>query len=78
MHNVEMALLTEEIEDFKRDNVEKTGNSLSSYIDDTMKVGDLLSLDYSEAIILVHDALRQDVKGLPMGCFLLATSIVSA
>ena len=77
MHNVEMALLTEEIEDFKRDNVEKTGNSLSSYIDDTMKVGDLLSLDYSEAIILVHDALRQDVKGLPMGCFLLATRIIS-
>ena len=76
MHNVEMALLTEEIEDFKRDNVEKTGNSLSSYIDDTMKVGDLLSLDYSEAIILVHDALRQDVKGLPMGCFLLATRII--
>ena len=71
-----MALLNKEIEDFKRGNVEKTGNSLSSYIDDTMKVGDLLSLDYSEAIILVHDALRQDVRGLPMGCFLLATRII--
>ena len=35
-----------------------------------------MSLDYSEAIILVHDALRQDVKGLPMGCFLLATRII--
>ncbi len=71
-----MALLNEEIEDFEKDSGEKTGNSLSSYVDDTMKVGDLLSLDYSEAIILVHDALRQDVKGLPMGCFLLATRTI--
>ena len=71
-----MALLNEEIEDFEKDSGEKNGNSLSSYVDDTMKVGDLLSLDYSEAIILVHDALRQDVKGLPMGCFLLATRTI--
>lgn len=69
-------MLNEEIEDFEKDSGEKTGNSLSSYVDDTMKVGDLLSLDYSEAIILVHDALRQDVKGLPMGCFLLATRTI--
>ena len=71
-----MALLNEEIENFEKDSTEKTGNSLSFYVDDTMKVGDLLSLDYSEAVILVHDALRQDVKGLPMGCFLLATRII--
>ena len=35
--------------------------------------GDLLALDYSEAIILAHDAWQQNVGGLPLGCFLLAT-----
>ena len=46
---------------------------MAAYVDDSMRVGDLLSLDYGEAIILVHDALRQEVGGLPMGCFVLAT-----
>ena len=36
-------------------------------------VGDLLSLGYSEATVLVHDAARQKVGGLPLGCFLVAT-----
>lgn len=48
---------------------------LSSFIDETTKVGDLLDLDYDEATVLVHDTLRQQVGGLPMGCFLLASRI---
>ncbi len=71
-----MDLLNQEAEGFEQERAEEAGGKLSSYIDETTKVGDLLSLDYSEAIILVHDALRQEVKGLPMGCFLLATRIV--
>ena len=70
-----MALLDEEIRDFEKTGSEEAGSKLSSYIDEKTRVGDLLSLDYSEATILVHDALRQGVKGLPMGCFLLATRI---
>lgn len=39
------------------------------------QVGDLLKLDYSEAMIVVHDKLRQEVGGLPLGCFLIATRV---
>ena len=70
-----MALLDEEIKDFEKTGSEEAGSKLSSYIDKKTRVGDLLSLGYSEATILVHDALRREVKGLPMGCFLLATRI---
>lgn len=59
----------------KEEAAEEAGGELSSYIDETTMVGDLLSLDYLEATVLVHDALRQEVGGLPMGCFLLATRI---
>ena len=39
------------------------------------QVGDLLQLDYNEATIVVHDRLRRDVGGLPLGCFLVATRV---
>ena len=68
-------LLAQEVADLKKEDAEKAGGKLSSYIDETTMVGDLLSLDYLEATVLVHDALRQNVGGLPMGCFLLATRI---
>ncbi|MDE0554802.1 MAG: hypothetical protein OXI24_11330, partial [Candidatus Poribacteria bacterium] len=71
-----MDLFNREIKELKQENAEEVGGKLSSYIDEKEKVGDLLSLNYSEAIILVHDALRQEVGGLPMGCFLLATRMV--
>ena len=67
--------LNEEVEQFEREKTEEAGSRLASYIDDDTRVGDLLALDYSEAIILVHDLLRQEVGGLPMGCFLLATRV---
>ena len=35
-------------------------------------VGDLIRMDFSEAHVLVHDALRQQVAGVPHGCLLLA------
>ena len=51
------------------------GEKLASMIRAEDNVGDLLSLNYDTATILVHDSLRQKVKGLPMGCFLIATRI---
>ena len=68
-----MDLLNREAETLEQESAKEAGRKLASSIDETIRVGDLLSLDYSEAIILVHDALRQEVRGLPMGCFLLAT-----
>lgn len=48
---------------------------LISLLDLERYVGDLISMDYSTAEILVHDRLRQDVGGVPHGCLLLATRV---
>ncbi len=70
-----MDLFSQEVEELKEETAEEAGSKLSSYVDAAARVGDLLSLDYLEATVLVHDALRQETGGLPMGCFLLATRI---
>ena len=70
-----MDILNQQARELKQEKAEEAGSKLLSYINDKTQVGDLLSLNYSEAIVLVHDALRQEVGGLPMGCFLLATRI---
>ena len=70
-----MDLFNQEAEEFKEETAEVAGGKLSSYVDEEARVGDLLLLDYLEATVLVHDALRQEAGGLPMGCFLLATRI---
>lgn len=63
-------LLKKNIADIKKEDLR-----LWSFISNDSIVGDLLSLNYKEAVILVHDSLRQNVGGLPMGCFLLATRL---
>lgn len=70
-----MSVLNNEVEDLKNESAELFGHKLSSFVSESARIGDLLSLDYTEAVVLVHDALRQSVNGLPMGCFLLATRI---
>ncbi len=70
-----MDLFNQEAKELKEETAKEAGGELSSYVGEATRIGDLLSLDYSEAIVLVHDALRQEVGGLPMGCFLLATRI---
>ena len=69
------SVLNQELNDLEQNQAEEAGAKLITFIEETTRVGDLLSLDYSEATILVHDALRQQVGGLPMGCFLLASRI---
>lgn len=49
------------------------GQLLSSMVKRDRQVGDILKIDYGEAVMVVHDHLRQNVGGLPLGCFLLAT-----
>ncbi len=48
---------------------------LVSFIDLERYVGDLISMDYNTAEVLIHDRLRQDVGGVPHGCLLLASRI---
>lgn len=73
-----MALINQEAKDFEGSRAEEAGGQLASWIKEDERVGDLLSLDYTEATVLVHDAQRQEVGGLPMGCFLLATRVEPA
>jgi hypothetical protein len=49
------------------------GKSLSSLVEEETLVGELLSINFSEAQVLVHDYMRQRVRGLPHGSFLVAT-----
>lgn len=48
---------------------------LLSLLDDDRQVGDLIRMDFGTAEVLVHDALRQQVGGVPHGCLLLATRL---
>lgn len=48
---------------------------LIDFLDPNRNVGDLISMDYDTAEVLIHDRLRQDVGGVPHGCLLLATRI---
>lgn len=50
---------------------------LASFIEQDRYVGDLISMDYGTAEVLIHDRLRQDVGGVPHGCLLLATRVRS-
>lgn len=68
-------MLNKEALDHESQSAEEAGVRLSSMIGEGDNVGDLLSLNYDEAVVLVHDFLRKRVGGLPMGCFLLATRL---
>ncbi len=68
-------MLDREIQDFHDEQEASYGSRLAASIKEEEVVGELLSLDYDEARILVHDEARQRVGGVPMGCFLVATRI---
>lgn len=48
---------------------------LAGLLDRSRICGDLLSLDYSMATVLIHDKLRADVGGVSKGCFLIASRL---
>ena len=47
-------------------------------VDPDQYIGDLITLDYDHADILVHDTHRNRTNGLPHGCLLIATRITPA
>ena len=53
----------------------RAGRDLALRLDAERQVGDLLKLDYSEAVVVVHDHLKAKVGGLPLGTFLLSTRV---
>ena len=51
---------------------------LGDIVQSSRLVGDLISMDYDTAEILVHDSMKQEVGGVPHGCLLVATRIKPA
>ena len=47
-------------------------SDIGTLLDADCQVGDLIRMDFGEAHVLVHDAMRQQVGGVPHGCLLLA------
>ena len=50
----------------------RAGADLARRLVPDRQVGDLLKLDYNEALVVIHDHLKAKVGGLPLGTFLLA------
>lgn len=48
---------------------------LHGFLTEKQCVGDIISMDYDTAEVLIHDRLRRDVGGVPHGCLLLATRL---
>ena len=53
----------------------RAGADLAARLTSDRQVGDLLRLDYNEAIVVVHDHLKAKVGGLPLGTFLIASRL---
>lgn len=53
----------------------EAGRVLQDLLDADLCIGDLLSLNYQDAQVLVHDYARQKVRGLPHGSFLVASRL---
>ena len=61
--------------DWQADRTKAAVKQLTSLVDPTRYVGDLISLEYGSANILIHDYHKSKVSGIPHGCLLLATRI---
>ncbi len=49
---------------------------LCNLLDTDACIGDLLSINYQDAQVLVHDYAREKVRGLPHGSFLIASRLI--
>ena len=47
--------------------------SLRDAVQAVRLVGDLISMDYDTAEVLIHDSMKREVGGVPHGCLLIAT-----
>ena len=71
----EGGFLTGVHQDWQADRAKGAVSQLTSLVDPERYVGDLISLEYGSANILIHDHRKSIVDGIPHGCLLLATRI---
>ena len=62
-------------DNWQADRARAAVKQLTSLVDPERYVGDLISLEYGSANILIHDYRKSIVDGIPHGCLLLATRI---
>ena len=65
-------------DDIAADVKQTAQRKLVAMLDPDQYIGDLITLDYDHADILVHDTHRNRTNGLPHGCLLIATRITPA
>ncbi len=70
-----MGILTSVVNTASDEAARDAGHRLASLLDPARICGDLINVDYSSALVLVHDRLRSNVGGVPKGCFLVASRL---
>ena len=70
--------LTNIADDLSKSTKRAVERELTLMISPDQYIGDLITLDYGHADILVHDTQRNRANGIPHGCLLLATRITQA
>ena len=73
--NGETGFLTEVSDEIAEGNKSAALLELASLINSDQYIGDLLSLDYDFAEILIHDSHKNRANGVPHGCLLIASRI---
>lgn len=70
-----MGILTSVVNTASDEAARDAGHRLATLLDPSRICGDLINIDYSSALVLVHDRLRSNVGGVPKGCFLVASRL---
>ncbi len=70
--------LTNVASELSRNTKKDAEQELARMVSSDQYVGDLITLNYEHADILVHDTQRNRANGIPHGCLLLATRITTA
>ena len=66
-------LLSKLTEDAEANRSNEAGLMLARMLDADLNIGELLTINFQDAQVLVHDYARQKVRGLPHGSFLVAS-----
>ena len=76
--NASKQFLRKAADDLRKNTKEGAEHELAGMVSPDQYIGDLITLDYGHADILVHDTQKNRANGIPHGCLLLATRITPA
>ena len=69
----ERGFLAQISDDFDAESRNVSVEALTSLVQSDQYIGDLITIDYDSAEILIHDSHRNRVNGVPYGCLLIAS-----